>query len=676
LTSKVGARTCSSSLFPGVVEGNHAEYTLTLQRWDAAATTCRAPAHSLGGGDFPDLRFDLPTPTGTSVATGGTGCWVDVTATSSHIFGPTGDPHGVPDVFPPGYIPVVAPQDGTASDQVKLQVNLTDISAYYRYVVSVLESETRVFQESSLCGWAAQRDTPSGSACLAPDVTTVESPGKGYLCSFDGLSAVAQTLFCPPSVSGQSDTGPIAEWVINRQTTPGFFGYSQALSPFQVIVEPVALAQMKVLPYTILYQAPGNKSSVSYAITTSFGASFAADSKLADNQSTLVDNKSTETTGFTVDPVKGFGAAFSGVGVPLTDMFKNLSFSDTISNSTTWDNSTKTGVGRSRDVATNTSTTFQTVTTLASKSPSGLVPGATGTYAQAPFWGDRIVLLVHPQIGIWQVGSVRAISLLAAQGGGPAAPALFQPTVADLDACARQAAPFANGLPISTSTHTPRDNSDVLDSEDCARLLLLDPFYNVGQSLPSAPSARVVRTDRHPSGTLYGVDPISKNDLVVTVSDATTYAAVTTNTAVGSFSATVTDVITSGSSESLTFGAYGLGGSDKFESAETHTNATDWTVTLQSSFAATAQSSVAVSGTLDDDHQSLPEEPSVFIYQDAVFGGFMFQDPASPPPTVGRRTRSNRGRKPERWDASPRVTAEAGGIPTVKRALTSRWPSL
>jgi len=242
------------------------------------------------------------------------------------------------------------------------------------------------------------------------------------------------------------------------------------------------------------------------------------------------------------------------------------------------------------------------------------------------------VLLVHPQVGFWEVAGARAIVLLGAQGGGPTAPVLFQPTVADLDACARQVAPFANGIAISTSTHTPRDATDVLDSNDCAQLLHLDPYVGVGQRLPSAPNVRVARADRHPTATLYGVDPISKNNLVVTLSDTITYANMTTATNVGSYGASVTGVVTSMNSTNFTLSGYGVGYSQKFDGSTATTNASDWTVTFQSSFAATATSSIGISGTLDDSNQSLPESPRVFIFQDTMFGGFMFQDPDAPGP--------------------------------------------
>jgi hypothetical protein len=108
------------------------------------------------------------------------------------------------------------------------------------------------------------------------------------------------------------------------------------------------------------------------------------------------------------------------------------------------------------------------------------------------------VLLVHPQVGFWQLGGIPVTSLLAS-AGTPASPDFFTPTVADLARCHRQVAPFAGGILI-------QGTQDVLTKEDCNQLLQLDPFYGVGQSLPPlASDPRAI----HVGGSGYGVDPSS-----------------------------------------------------------------------------------------------------------------------------------------------------------------------
>jgi hypothetical protein len=63
----------------------------------------------------------------------------------------------------------------------------------------------------------------------------------------------------------------LPDWTIQHPTSPSNFSYSMALNPFQVVAQPVALAQLTVLPYTLLYMPSGNASKATFATTTSFG---------------------------------------------------------------------------------------------------------------------------------------------------------------------------------------------------------------------------------------------------------------------------------------------------------------------------------------------------------------------------------------------------------------------
>ena len=45
-------------------------------------------------------------------------------------------------------------------------------------------------------------------------------------------------------------------------------------APFTAVVSPEALVQLNVLPYTILYQPPGDLSTVSYAVGSNYGTTF------------------------------------------------------------------------------------------------------------------------------------------------------------------------------------------------------------------------------------------------------------------------------------------------------------------------------------------------------------------------------------------------------------------
>lgn len=592
------ARTVLNSMFPGVLEGNHAHYTLSVQRWDKNATSCAPPRQSLDP-DYPDVRFDVPSPTATSATTGGTGCWVDLATGTTELFGSSVGPQSS----------TTAAQDGTVSAQLGVVVNLNEMSTYVRYVVTVSEGDTRVPASTSVTGWGPGKDS-NPSACNP----NLAAPYMNAVCQLS--DTLVRTYF--PFTTTPYSLADMYDWTIQHPTSPSSFSYSTALNPFQTVVQPVALAQLKVLPYTLLYMPPGNASKATFATTTSFGVSMAADSKLGNNVSTTVDNKNTETIGITNNLLGAVIGAATGVsGVTIADSYTNA---------TSWDKSTKTGVGNSSDVATNQSTTYQSVSSFTLSNP-GLTPGASGTYASAPFWSDTFVLLIHPQVGFWQLGGIPVISLLAA-AGTPAAPDFFTPTVADLDQCYRQVPPFAGGIPIPGTT-------DILTQEDCHQLLQLDPFYGVGQNAPSlASNPRAIPA----GGTDYGVDPSSGSELNQSMTNVISYSGSTTVTRVGSYNAAVTDVLTSQGTGGINLGIFGISGSDTFQSAETKTTSTDWTVTLQSSYTATAQSSTSITGSFDDRHglggsgSFLPYRPHVEVYKDTVFGSFMFQDPGAPTP--------------------------------------------
>jgi hypothetical protein len=75
---------------------------------------------------------------------------------------------------------------------------------------------------------------------------------------------------------------------------------------------------------------------------------------------------------------------------------------------------------------------------------------------------------------------------------------------------------------------------------------------------------------------------------------------------------------------------------------ETKTTSADWTVTVQSSYTATATSSVSITGSFDDHHglpggsngPILPYRPRVRVYRDTIFGSFLFEDADAPAAAV------------------------------------------
>jgi hypothetical protein len=565
-----GMTWCGQSFMPAVFEGNHAHYTVTVQSWVDNAASCAAPQST--DPDYPPVYFNAPSPDGNP-----SGCWVDLASGQTDLYGSS---YGAASA-------TVAAQDGSVSTTVNVPVTLAATSSYLRYVVNVLEGDSRDPAAEAGVQWS------QASVQTGPEL-------QNDLCNPDCV------LLRPAQTNG--------------------FVYSQALEPFQLVVLPLALAQLKVLPYTLLYAAPGNASSTTYQTTASFGVSMTFDNKVENDTANKVDNTNTNGVGLSVTELLGEGDD------------KTSGVSDTLMASSTWDQSTQTGVGTINDAANNQTSSYQSIFSWKISDPT-LTPGANGTVNGAPFWDDTFVLLVHPQIGLWQIGGAPIVSLLAARGT-PASPDFSLPTVKDLDACARGVAPHPSGYPIAGT-------SDVLTSAECAELLTLDPFYGEGfVQGQAAPWLTPSFNSRFTSiaSTPYGVIPPTAQhpnevDQAITLNDILTYTNTQTQQSVGSYTATVQDVITTSVSFGSTMTVYGVSGSENFSNTDTATTGTTWTVTLQSSYAATAQSSVSITGALDDQHglqgsplagTALPYQPYTNVYRDMIFGTFLFQDPAAP----------------------------------------------
>jgi hypothetical protein len=645
-----GHTNCTSSLFPSVVEGNHGHYDVRVERWIDNATGCQA-AETLDP-DYPGVTFDGPPPDPFA------GCWVPIGSNGADLYGS----QPLPDIAAAGINGPSAPQDATLSTTMSIPVFLPAITTYLRYVVKLEEADTRVPTDTDVVGWGSTRRYPDAFSCeeeystagFAPfSPQQIPTTGQGYACpgSVDpqtGFQMDAYVPFCPPAVPipipaefANSNEGPLSHWRVTRppvmagQQQQQTFVYEVASNPFQVVVEPVAVAQMKVLPLTIIYQPPGDKSTATYTISQSFGLNMTASNLVLQNQSTAVDTKVTDASATGLS-FKNLAGGSSGAGTPLSNLLGGLSAGVSLTDSTTWDNSTLLGTGRSLQAAESSTATLLATTTTPIGPDKSLIPGAAGTYSIEPFWDDVFLMIVHPQVGVWQANQGSSIILLGADGA-PTAPALFSANVRMLDSCARQVGPNANGLLINTATDlvpgTPPTSAQMLNANDCMQLLQLDPFYGVGQSLPTAPSDRVVRAQStvmaDDYGTGLGVDGGPGEPLSPKLDQVVTYTNVMTTTNVATYNATVTDAVTTSLMNTLTLSAYGFNFAPSSTDANTTTNVTGWTVTYQASFAATVSSSIGIEGMLADDHPTAQYQP-VFVFQDSAFGGFMFQDPNAP----------------------------------------------
>jgi len=588
------SQSCTHTWSPGALEGNHAHYTVTVQHWvpDADLASCPQPPPQQDP-DFPAWSNCDHSPTNESACDAPTqavphptGCWQDLGQAQTDLYGPDGAPAGTPRAY-------IAPPNGVANATLSVPVSLPNVANYVRYVVSVWEGDTRIAAANGGSGWSwTHVSTPREPICPTEDTT--------------GL--------------GDRNT----YWVeLDHATQPGAFAYSYPLTPFEIVVLPQAMAQAKVLPYTLIYAPPGNQSKASYSLTQAFSIGMAFDSTVGNSQSNTVDNK-------------GSVALSLGLGQPLKGLFGNGDVGATLAASQGWDQSTQVGAGSSTADVTSDTTALKTVYTLTAAAPN-TAPGAGGAYGPAgapnaePFWHDKFVFLVHPQVGFWRFGGIPTASLVGA-GGAPYAPEVIAPTVADLADCAQRTGAYANGYPIA-------DTGDVLTPDECASWLPLDPFYGVGESLPAS---------RNLTGPSQGPKPTFDNgrflyitgqqygeggslDLAQSVQHATSVS----NQDVQSFDATVTDVLTTSSDFALNMSEYGLTGSDKVTSTETQTNGTKWSLKLQTTETASSSASISIEGLMSQTSGPTVEY-NVSFYQDTVFGTFLFVDPDAPgpPPSV------------------------------------------
>jgi hypothetical protein len=76
-------------------------------------------------------------------------------------------------------------------------------------------------------------------------------------------------------------------------------------APFNAVVIPSALVQLSVVPYTIIYQPPGDQSTVSYTTKAAFGTSYTLGN--SNQQSNSFTSSSTESSQLSLSAGFGFG---------------------------------------------------------------------------------------------------------------------------------------------------------------------------------------------------------------------------------------------------------------------------------------------------------------------------------------------------------------------------------
>ncbi len=421
---------------------------------------------------------------------------------------------------------------------------------------------------------------------------------------------------------------------------------SKYSNQFNVIVAPAALIQLSVIPHTILYQPPGNQSTVSFSANTTYGTDFS----LGNSTETSNSWSDTQKSSVKADDALAF---FFGFALGATD---------------TWDTTTKEGFGTTQGLTNSGTSSMAFQGTWSTTADPNLLPGSGATCAlptdcsqtkqdaniraKEPFWLDRFILFAHPQFAVWVLGNNQP-NRYVMYG---AVPVTANVNVIQLDACVNGQKLYGqdqcqvdytdDGLTYANNTgivNTGSNHSIELTPGDAANLLQLDPFYAGGQGI-APPESRAIPVASVTYGAKIGQQPTVYSQLLTN----TTQTKQSTNNQTVSSTST-SEVLGSNESVGMTFDISGGGAGGKGDitlgSGEQLGGETDIKTTFTDSTAVSNQQVTTATVSLNDVdnttpggngpvckacHDPLPDFPSVNIYLDRVFGSFMFQDPGAP----------------------------------------------
>jgi len=275
--------------------------------------------------------------------------------------------------------------------------------------------------------------------------------------------------------------------------------------PFRALIQPTEILQGKVLPYTLIYAPPGEKSShffqVSQTTTTSYGFT------------TTLSGGTSAGTQYSDENDLG-GSTFGSIPTLPISL---PTYGQT--NGSTWSQGST--ALQSNSVASNTSYSDGRVTTgslsvnEAYTAATDPVPStALSYYLTEPFWRDRFYLLVHPKFNVYNLshcssgimppcndGQGVTTSILTSLIGADAVPS--PQNVFSLYQCLAPGGSLSlppepqfdsNGNPILGSNGQQVFVSDSMSPYDCWNVLQTDPLFSgVGQSsLVAAPKVSPV----------------------------------------------------------------------------------------------------------------------------------------------------------------------------------------
>jgi hypothetical protein len=476
--------------------------------------------------------------------------------------------------------------------------------------------------------WGNPQDTGHDCSSLRP-VSPTSTATHWYLVGDQGDQGIEATFSTRPHPSFKVDIdlkthAPATTIRIHGAAStvgswgPGYAGFNTYSDPIHVVVLPAALIQDKVLPSTLLYNPPGANSQASLALSSSYAT------VVTGSDNTEIDTTNTDDEWVEVEAKTA--TAKTGTQLVL-NLFDAAFFLDA---DVKWDRATTTFTGQAT-IDTTASSQGCSTTFTDGIGPNGraTVPGAAGPYAVEPFWGDQVMVLVHPQFALWDFYGTMTMQLLGADGVC-GVPPLHAISVFDLNLCANPTAttpsgdpnPWVNGYPITVDAGPMGSVTETLNAADCQQLATLDPFYASAQGQAADLNGRA--TFLH--GDAYGVPGPGQPDITKMIADVWTQSVTNTHEVDRTVKTTVQTIHATKGSAGLTVTAGGLDTSVTLSAGVTTTNATTQSLTYKNSTAQTTTQTTTVTGSLDD-RIYRGYEPQVEFWQDDIFGTPMYRDP-------------------------------------------------
>jgi hypothetical protein len=527
---------------------------------------------------------------------------------------------------------------------------------------------------------------------------TLSTPGSGRMV-FGDLAVPTGGLFDEQHLAYtfRIDAG-VQQTDSNNASAEAYRSSGMTSAPFIAIVDPSALVQLSVVPYTILYQPPGDQSTVTFATRAGFGTNFTL-----GNSTEKSNSYTTESSGS-----QGFSLNLSyGLGY-------------NVNSTQNWDTTTKQSFGLTDDASQQDSDQQAITITQAMNSDAGAVPGDGGIcasptdcsqiqyptadwlYMHEPFWLDTFVLLVHPQFAAYVSGDGKERYVMTGS-----VPVMGKITVGDLQSCALGQSILSTENPCevtygdaglnyiggpgpvyqSEGNYCPDKHQACvkLTPADAANLLRLDPFYGRGQNAP-LPANRAILVTSQPYGVLVSShkDPQTGQNIVVRAGDPVTVTYDNTKAHTmdaGTKTTTGTEVTdidgsSTGGGVTMSLEPEVQTGADKGQNSNSNGNSNNnskspvkigsnqgltisggETSTSDTAIVTSYSDSTAVSNTQETTaqvtlndmdnailgnngpacgtcHGPMADQPTTTVYLDRVFGSYMFQDPGVPPPPL------------------------------------------